>query len=70
MVWLAGKLGIEQCPVSYVSGESLAWVEDFWAHQALGKPDDLLRWSGRRVDAFLVLKAEQRRLEAERDGGR
>ena len=70
VVWLAGKLGTEQCPVSYVTGESLAWVEDFWAHEALGEPDDLLGWPARRVDAFLVLKVEQRKLEAERNAGR
>ncbi len=70
MVWVSGHLGIEACPVSYVSGESLAWVEDYWAHQALGAPADLLAWPARRVDAFLVLKAEQRKWEAERNAAR
>ena len=70
MVWLAGRLGIEECPVSYVTGESLAWVEDFWVLETLGKAEDLLGWPGRRVDAFLVLKVEQRKLEAERNAGR
>jgi len=67
VVWAAGHLGVDRCPVAWVSGESQAWIEDFWVHQALGRPSDLLDWPARRVDAFLVLKAEQRRLEAERN---
>ena len=67
MVWIAGRLGLETCPVSYLTGESVAWLEDFWAQEALGRTDGLDHWPARRVDAFLVLKAEQRKLEAERN---
>ena len=67
---MSGQLGIGECPVSYVTGESLAWVEDYWAHEALGGQGELLAWPARRVDAFLVLKAEQRKWEAERNGAR
>ena len=66
-MWLAGRLGTEECPVSYVTGQSLAWVEDFWAQVALAKPAGLLEWPARRVDAFLVLEAERRKVEAERN---
>jgi hypothetical protein len=63
-------LGIEECPVSFLTGESLAWVEDFWAHAALARPEDLLAWPARRVDAFLVLTVEKRRREREHYAGR
>lgn len=66
-MWLAGRLGTEECPVSYVTGQSLAWVEDFWAQVALAKAAGLLEWPARRVDAFLVLEAERRKVEAERN---
>lgn len=45
-------------------------MEDYWAHEALARPEDLLDWPARRVDAFLVLKVEQRKLEAERNAAR
>ena len=58
MVWAAGRVGITECPVSYVTGESLGWLEDFYVHQALGGGGEILDWPARRVDAFVVLKAE------------
>ncbi|HYL94329.1 MAG TPA: hypothetical protein VET69_00895 [Terriglobales bacterium] len=61
-------VAIDECPVSYVTGESLAHLEDFHAQQALGKCDDILEWPARRVDAHLTLKAEQRKVELEGNG--
>lgn len=57
-----------ECPVSYVSGESLAWLEDFYTHRALEGGGEILAWPARRVDAFVTLKAELKKLELEANG--
>ena len=53
--------------MSYVSGESLAWLEDFHAHELLAPGAEILEWPARRVDAFLLLKGERRKVETESD---
>ncbi len=50
-----------ECPVSLVTGESAALVEDFCAHRTVGGGADVLAWPARRVDAFLVLEGELRK---------
>jgi hypothetical protein len=62
------RLALTECPVSFVSGESLSWVEDFAAHVSAGGAGDLRDWPARRVDAFTVLSAEARKQERERRG--
>ncbi|MBI3667249.1 MAG: hypothetical protein HY236_13665, partial [Acidobacteria bacterium] len=57
-----------ECPVSYVSADSMALLEDFYAHQALGRGEEILRWPARRVDAFALLKAELRKTEPGANG--
>ncbi len=74
VVWLwqaegaRDAVAITECPVSYVTGESVALLEDFYAHETLGGRNDILGWPARRVDAHFVLKAEQRKLEPAADG--
>ena len=72
MVWVSrirvrgeSRLALSECPVSYITGDSVAAVEDFLVHQALGGGTDLLDWPSRRVDAFAVLGRELRKLEIE-----
>ena len=57
------RLALSECPVSYVSGESLSFLEDFVAHVELGGGEDPRRWPARRVDAFRVLYRELRQME-------
>ncbi len=59
---------LDECPVSYISGESAAWVEDFLAHRALDRGADLGEWPARRVDAFVLLSGELRKWENQRRG--
>jgi len=66
-VWARGQVAAQECPVSYVTGDSMAWLEYFYAQEALGGGGDLLSWPARRVDAMVVLKVEMRKLETERD---
>ena len=62
------RVATTECPVSYVSGESMAFLEDFYAHQALGGGEKILEWPARRVDAFALLKAELKKAEHEANG--
>jgi hypothetical protein len=55
--------------VSYVSGESMALLEDFYAHRTLGSAQDILEWPARRVDAFVLLQAELSKVEQEASQG-
>lgn len=70
MVWISkirvrgeSRLGLEKCPVSYITGDSVAAVEDFLVHQLVGGGSELLNWPSRRVDAFAVLASELRKME-------
>ena len=50
-------MGISTCPKSYVTGESLAFVEEFFGRKrAGGRPAEEL--SARQVEAFAVLENE------------
>ncbi len=57
------RLTLSECPVSYVTGESAAWLEDFCAHLLVSGGGNLLEWSARRVDAFVVLSSELQETE-------
>ena len=70
MVWISNirvrgesRLGLEECPVSYITGDSVAAVEDFLVHQLVRGGSELLNWPSRRVDAFAVLGSELRKME-------
>jgi hypothetical protein len=46
----------------------MAWLEDFYAHAVLETRGSMEDWAARRVDAFLVLKAEMRKEEQRSNG--
>ena len=51
------RVGISTCPKSYVTGESLATIEEFFGRKRLGgRPAEEL--SARQVEAFAVLENE------------
>ncbi len=59
MVWARGAVAIETCPVSYVTAESLAFLQEFHAWKLLGGAD---LWSlpARTAGAFQILEMEWR----------
>jgi hypothetical protein len=65
LVWGRGRAQTEECPRSYVTGESLALVEEFFVRRRLGIPESL-ETDARKVDGFLILRDEMER--EERDG--
>jgi hypothetical protein len=65
VVWGRKRAQTEECPKSFITGQSLAWIEEFVARRRLSIPDSL-ETEARKVDAFLIL---QREMETEiRDG--
>jgi hypothetical protein len=65
VVWGRKQTQSEECPKSFVTGESLALVEEFFVRRRLGI-EDSIELEARKVDAFLILRDEME-LE-ERDG--
>jgi len=65
IVWGRKHARSEECPKSFVTGTSLALVEEFFVRRRLGIPETT-DTEARTVDAFLILQDEMER--EERDG--
>ena len=54
-VWARADVATEICPKSYITAESVGWVEEFLVRRRLGgiKLEEL---TARQVEAFLVLE--------------
>jgi predicted Ser/Thr protein kinase len=64
-VWGRKGTTTEECPKSFITGQSLTWIEEFAARRRLAIPDSL-EMEARKLDAFLILQKE---METEiRDG--
>lgn len=62
IVWGRKKAQSEECPKSLITGESLAFVEEFFTRRGLGMQYDP-ELPARKVDAFLILRDEMEREE-------
>ena len=59
VVWARHNASTTVCPKSYVSAESMGWIEEFAVHRMLGAAlNNLSRLPARTVDAFCVLEQE------------
>ena len=54
-MWARKDVALGVCPKSYITGESMAWLDEFVVQRRLGRTD-ISRLSGRQVDAFLILE--------------
>jgi hypothetical protein len=75
VVWISSaaqgrspRLTLAECPVSYVTGESAAWLEEFYAYLMFPSGVAALEWAARRVDAFAVLLRDLREMEKSQHG--
>ena len=59
------RVSAAECPVSLVTAESWALVEEFFVWRRLGGRFDVWSAPARRVDAYGVLERELRSLERE-----
>ena len=64
-VWARKEVALGVCPKSYITGESLALLDEFVIRRRLGRTE-ISEMSGRQVDAFLIL--EEAVAEEIRDG--
>lgn len=57
VVWARKRVATTKCPKSFVTAESLTWVEEFLVRRRLGRwePGE---WGARDAEAFLILEQE------------
>jgi hypothetical protein len=55
IIWGRRQTHVDECPKTFVTGESLALLEEFFVRRRMGIPDSL-ETEARRVDAFLILR--------------
>lgn len=60
MVWARGPVSLTRCPVSTITPESLAYLEQFasWRMEGCREMSNL---PARRADAFVILHEETRK---------
>jgi hypothetical protein len=56
-VWVRGGVAVSECPKSYISPESLTWLEEFQVRKLFGF-GDVMNLPARVVDAFCTLEKE------------
>lgn len=56
-MWVRGRVSISECPKSFVTAESIGWLEEFQIWKRLGYPN-VTEMTARQVEAMLVLEAE------------
>jgi hypothetical protein len=59
MIWAGGRVAIETCPTSYVTSESIALLEEFYAWKLMGA-GSFHELPARLVEAIFVLEKELR----------
>jgi hypothetical protein len=58
-IWARRQVTVESCPTSYITGESIALLEEFHAWKLIGV-GDLYRLPARVVEAVFILENELR----------
>jgi hypothetical protein len=59
MIWAGGRIAIYSCPTSYMTSESIALLEEFYAWKLLGA-GNVYELPARLVEAIFVLEKELR----------
>lgn len=62
IVWARGGQQLSTCPRSYVTPESISWLEGYRTAQLFGF-GDVLRMAARDVDAYRLIEEETAREE-------
>lgn len=57
MVWARAGVRTLECPKSYITGESVGWLDAYVAWKKLGRPD-LPELGAREAEAMLLLDHE------------
>ena len=59
VVWARGRIGTEECPISFITPASTEFIEKYFAWKMTGCAD----LTARDAEAFMILEAEMRREE-------
>jgi len=65
-VWGRRQVQSQECPKSFVTGDSMALLEEYFVRRRLGIPDSI-DTEARKTDAFLILRDQ---MEGEERNGR
>jgi hypothetical protein len=57
VVWARRRVSTRECPRSFITGESVGWLEEFHAWRRLGYPD-ARSLTARQAEALLLLEDE------------
>jgi len=69
VVWARNSAATTECPKSFVTAQSMAWLEEYLVRRKLGQRGiDVL--GAREVEAFLILEHELAEMSASPDTGR
>ena len=55
IVWGRGQVQSQECPKSFVTGDSIALLEEYFVRRRLGISDSM-ETEARKTDAFLILR--------------
>ena len=61
-MWGRHQVHSEECPKSFIRGESLGLVEEFFVRRRLGMAETL-ELDARKIDAFLILREQMEQEE-------
>lgn len=67
-MWARGGVALDRCPKSYITAESIGWLEEFWVRKRIGGGMRIEELSARQAEAFLIL--EKALAEEKRNGQR
>jgi hypothetical protein len=56
VVWARNGIAVSSCPKSVITGESLAWIEEYQARRTFGDFGGMRELPGKTVDAFCLLE--------------
>lgn len=68
IVWARGRVALTECPISFITSDSIELLERYYAWRLWGG-GDYRRLNARHAEAFLLLEEEWRR-EANKDDER
>lgn len=58
VVWARRTVSSPECPRSYITAQSLTWVEVFLVRKKLGGAEPVGEMAARDAEAFLILESE------------
>lgn len=68
VVWARNEVATTVCPKSYITGQSMAWLEEYLVRRKLGQKG-IENLEARAVEAFVILEHEVAKLDGNANEG-